>query len=384
MQYVIGAILFITCSIGFRFYFERDSESMSFDAIIHFGLVQFLCGSCYVFAYITTLTHIADNVYRNDRGHIVTNITAMFIVTNFIDFKFRSKIISSDYYILFIVAIIISATILNWLCTFDSITIDLKKSQAREAEHTLLKLSNGTVSPVNICDEINEKIKMMHEDYGKGYDGCEIFSDGNWKPLLLLILLRLYVVIMGKLSYVGLMDVDDWDYFEYVLLASCLLAVLVSKFSLDSIGRNRSLIIGSFGCVFYVALLIIKYLSGREINYIPLSMTMVVFKAIAYYFGIDPVNHVYSSEAFPLPKRNASLAVIVFIERIGHIVAYQFAAYQHFEFPAKIIFGLCAIIISMLTALIWNLPETKRKPIRECRADFNNYYKRFSVENVSP
>lgn len=167
-----------------------------------------LAGLLYGIMLVTLLLHIADNSSQFMRRHFIATITLVNLwpsvllaelianVTGFCD------VTASTGVCMFVLAIL---TLIFMPCTYESIVFLLENGWDLRALEIMLKLRNE--SRHFIRRDFNEFKMMLVEDYGGDGDrgrrngcgcGCccccccrNIFSDGNSRPLILILLLRL-------------------------------------------------------------------------------------------------------------------------------------------------------------------------------------------------
>lgn len=89
--------------------------------------------------------------------------------------------------------------------------------------------------------------------------------------------------------------------------------------------------------------------------------------------GLEPVKNLYTCEAFPISKRNGSVAfVTIIVYGIGIIQSILWINYLD-SYGSYFLIGGNIILVALMLPLLL-LPETKRKSLRECQMEFNSYY----------
>ena len=135
-------------------------------------------------------------------------------------------------------------------------------------------------------------------------------------------------------------------------------------YAIDRLGRKAFLVISGIGCgicaiPFVCFHLNYIYIRGDLLAIITVSMQ--IFIAL----GIEPTKHIYSIEAFPLNKRNGSLAILTCFEYLCLILL------EYFGDVVGILLATPILILLLTLILAVKLPETKFVGLRKCRSIFN-------------
>lgn len=165
-----------------------------------------MAGILYGVTLITLILHIADNSSQFMRRHFMWTITAI----NLLPTVLLAEIISTDVtasigVIMFALAIF---TLIFMPCTYESIVFLLKNGTDLRALEIMLKLRNE--SRHYIRRDFNEFKMMLVEDYS---DDGNIFSNGNSRPLFLILLLRLLNVLLTSSCIYWIFLANVW--FDY-------------------------------------------------------------------------------------------------------------------------------------------------------------------------
>lgn len=163
-------------------------------------------GVLYGVTLVTLILHIADNSSQFMRRHFMWTITAI----NLLPSVLLAETISTDVnasigVIMFALAIF---TLIFMPCTYESIVFLLKNGTDLRALEIMLKLRNE--SRHYIRRDFNEFKMMLVEDYS---DGGNIFSNGNIRPLFLVLLLRLLNVLLTNSCIYWIFLANVW--FDY-------------------------------------------------------------------------------------------------------------------------------------------------------------------------
>lgn len=355
------------------------------------AIARFLAGCCYGFAYITTTVLIGDNIWRMIRGSIGIIISAQAV------FAFLLAVVYKEYLptvafgeyahtkrarydpmtdIILILSILLIACSIRRL-SFEPLTWLLKQNKIDEAREIFIDLCDMILSSEEIQNEMNDKVKMMSEDYEES-DGIFAFlRNGNWKPLSWMTLLRILNVWTFNLFLLAMSAFSITSQFGSLVQPAIfllrLLSVIPAKYLCDRIGRKYLLLISGIGTSFCSIPLALHLSGNKDLSILLLGTGCILLNAFAS-FGIEPMTHVYSIEAFPLSKRNASVAFLICFEYFCHGMIMVLWLNNCIT-PLHIMIMLMPFFVIFITLVLFiGLPETMGKTLRECRAEFNSYY----------
>lgn len=190
---------------------------------------RLLAGMLYGIMLVTLLLHIADNSSQFMRRHFMATITLVNLLPTVLLAEFLSTVTgfcdvtASTGVCMFVLAIL---TLIFMPCTYESIVFLLENGWDLRALEIMLKLRNE--SRPFIRRDFNEFKMMLIEDYGgdgrsTNVNGCgccclrNIFANGNSRPLLLILLLRLLNVFLTSNCVYWLFLTNVWfDYKHWV------------------------------------------------------------------------------------------------------------------------------------------------------------------------
>lgn len=345
---------------------------------------RFIAGSSFGFLYIALITQIGDNVRKSIRGYITTVISisttfAMMLATYFGE-NLREEY--SNFDIIFgvvMIGLIILAIVLTLMRTQEPVTHLLKSGHESEATQVLKLLYDGSVDDFIILSEVNERKFMITEDYKNNNENgsaCAIFDHGNGEPMLWLTLLRFLAAITTNpfimaLSAKSVLESEVY-LMQIIIYLVKFIVVNVPRYSIDILGRKPFLLISGIACTICFipfTLANLHLINIRSDLLAIITISMHIFIAI----GIDPVQHIYLVEAFPLSKRNASLAFVTTIEYIMQALLLSLWMSTQFIDSYYYMISLLAapFLVLILSILLFvQLPETKFMSLRKCRDAF--------------
>lgn len=275
--------------------------------------------------------------------------------------------------------LIIMSLIINRKTTFESITWHLKLGNANEAKDIFNQMSCDIVHPRELENEMNEKVEMLSEDYDEivKRSGLGIFAKGNSGPLSVIALLRVLSIITYNpfLLAVTAATIDHERIYstQQFIIFIRIIALAPARYLLDNCGRKHFY---SFPVSEVVSVPLALQLSGNvDLPYFLLASCSYLLHVFAS-LGIEPIQHLYLVEAFPLSKRNASVAYVTCIEYVAYGLI-MFLWLNNLTSPLNFMIIKMPFIVFVFTiSLFVKLPETKGKSLRQCRPEFKDYYKK--------
>lgn len=350
------------------------------------ALPRVIAGMCFSFVYIAILVQIGDNVPKNMRGYVSTTLTIIPFLGQISPLSFYLMSSNSNsiiYYHWTMMALITLTLCLAFKKTPEPISWYLKSKNIDKAQNALNNLWHGIIDPIDIQNELNERIKLSSEDCYESDGFCffNIFTNGNWKPIFWMLLLRVLnnlatafqIEMLESVKYLISLTMPYFSMYIslFLIFILCILVFIPAKYGLDTLGRKLFLFIGLFSGIPLIKSFL--YTNSYALSHV-LAALMILLNIIP---SINPAMHTYSSEAFPLNKRNSSLAFITSLDYILNVI--PFFNYYVESFDQMIwsdnLHNLVTLIMIFLSILvIVKLPETKNKSIRQCRAEFNSFH----------
>lgn len=347
------------------------------------AIARFIAGCCYGFAYVTTTVQIGDNNWKTIRGHTGAIIPATTLVALLVPSAFKQICsehsdhrVFDPFTLTYLTWLILLILAWNWKSDFEAVTWYLKSNRIDEAKAMYTKGCYPIVHPKEIQAELDEKALMLSEEKCELHSST-IFSHGNWRPLVLMICLRLLSIWTFNLFLLAvtgsIIDKKIAFFMQAILIYLRLTSMLPVRICLDKFGRRWLLLISGIGCEIFSIPLALHILGNRDL---PLEMIQICCYLIHAFasFGIEPVTHIYTIEAFALTKRNASVAFVACIEYFGHGLI-MFLWLNAYFFPLNFMLIMMPFFVLLSTIILFvKLPETKGKSLRECRNAFNGFY----------
>lgn len=360
-------------------------------------------GVAHGIGYVTLITHAGENAAKNMRGTILSDINWMIyigvyvsvVITGTVQYFLFSPATISSSRIVGIVGIAIAVlAVAATLMTIESVPFLLHANNMTDAKFNLQNLRGVPHETLELTREMEELHLMITQDKR---DTWNIFTDGNGKPLVLMILMRImvamtnnYLINMLAINYVFVMF--DWPQYRLVplvVVAPRLAMSFVQIFYADLVKRKIQLMFSSVfaGIVLIVMGIVLTTETPRpsfigQWSYNIGASILWLFFQLACSIGMDQMQDVYLSEAFSTAKKQWSLPVVAGVEHIFHIfmMGMWFAGFASFEHVYAIIFVTGIVVIILGAILVLALPETHNMSLKEAKDSFINY----SINITSP
>lgn len=342
---------------------------------------RMLGGIAHGILYVTIVSHYADNTIAEMRGRTVSSIGVIFNSTAVFVALFNLNNnglidVSSAYSdqltgILTLVWSIVGLAI-NYFFTRESVPFLLRRGQEQDALQTLMRLRNESTDTPSIRNEIDDMRQLVNQ---AKIENQNIFSNGNVRPLLLVTMLKLQAFLTNNAIFnffliiiVQVMLVGNSAIFVGPVFLICfrILAGLVPllagdsfsrKWFLTSSGSISGILLGVFG--------ILLMFLNTEVGFV----VLLAFFQLLVGFGIDPMNHVITSEAFAINKRAWSIAFVTSIEYILQLIAivvlYNIVVTDTAIYV--IVLGSAILIATLAGFIYFLLPETCNLSILQCQ-----------------
>lgn len=334
--------------------------------------MYFVCEFSFGFLNIVVICHIADNVTKNYRGSIATNIPiGIYGLSCFAKFISFEVAVFNTLTLVPVITILLSviSIVLTYNFTYDPVTYLLQFNGRTKAEQIYQNSNKDSATPTDLQSEIDEMVKAIQEENNSGLR-CylDVFSIGNWKPVamisLLFILHALAFQIVIRIILENLSPIISSTAYQICNIA----ALVSSKFLMDWIGRKVLFWISGFGLIIASFVPILQDMDYENENILENNNGKILLSCLAnasLWLGITPLTYVYLCESFSLTKRNMSMAYVIIVSLVLNMIVPWNA----------IVDNLWCSAIAMLVMVLgvgFSLPETKRLSLRQSRNRCNN------------
>jgi len=334
---------------------------------------RFIAGTAHGVAYVAVVQHFGELVVDDQRGKIGTALHLFLlkggIISGHATIKFFSAYEQMDpNRFLGICSLFLSiiAFVMTLLFYKESILTLIKEGRDDDAIKTMIDLRLEAEVTAEINETYNEWKNMIAQE--KWTDG-DIFGEGNTKPLIIVSLVRVAFVISYNygIKYIHIVATrsSSVDY-TFILNLLHISATFLVLFTIDRIGRRRHFLISAFTTA--AVLIVFGGLRASVFanSNLAVFIIFVVFE-VASAFGLGMTAHIYSTEAFPSPKKPASIAftsIIEFSVQIIYVIWVENIIYSRmFDVILLILSGIALAGIAIY--LSFSLPETKKLSIRK-------------------
>ncbi|KAG4072885.1 hypothetical protein HA402_002628 [Bradysia odoriphaga] len=381
---IVGNVLIITL--------EEYAEAVSAGRIV--------MGLAHGIAYVTLITHAGENAARDMRATILSIVNCMLYTGIFVSvviagtYRFDSWGYSGPMSTDRIVGLVgvglgLASICLTMLLTVESVPFLLHENNLRNAMPTLKRLRGTTHETLAVSYEMEELTLMVAQDKR---DNWNIFIDGNGRPLVLLILMRLMVALTNNFlinivasGFVTQMISGlEHYYVPLIYVAPRLGMSILQIFYADVLKRKVQLIVSSTLASITLIVIGIVFNTVEVSSYDQLRASLIALGSLWLIFqlscsiGMDQMQDVYLSEAFSTAKKRWSLPFVVGIEHMFHIfmiglyfIIFDAFAYANFDDVATpVIFVSGSVVLVLGILLIFLLPETQNSSPKQARDMF--------------
>lgn len=346
-------------------------------------VARIISGTAHGILYVTIVTHTGENSTNEMRGRqlsvfavILTAAALTVTACTYIDFLTVDGYASfAERKIGFVMLVFtVVGVALNTYRTHESVHFLLHRGRQYEAEETLMKIREEKTLTQAIQNELDEIRLLLSQDK---MESRNIISNGNVRPVLLLILLKLKTVVTNNaiinmmLTYITVALLGPsvpTSLCTMILTGSRFLMTIIPIFVGDKYGRRWLQTWSGASAAIMLLIFIILLMAFQEM--IGFIILLLLFQG-CLGFGIEPMHHVYTSEAFSINKKALSIAFVSSVEYVLQILAI-FG--MHFiEAPWNPFVLITAIVMLVIAAILRiMLPETRGLSLRKCRDVFRN------------
>lgn len=361
---------------------------------------RFLGGLANGLAYLTVITHSAENAVNQIRGVILRGIGYVLAFSLFIAGFTTNGTIENDIdsecimgYLNLFYSIL--ALVLAPILTIESAPFLLQQTNdgrtvaEREALviATMVKLRNETGETPKIRHDFTEMKHQLNEDE---LDSRNPFNYKNIRPLYIVTGVRVLsvcaknlpftVLIMGFFNHI--VNPERFSLYMLFLLLSCrFIFGMLTMFFIDKFERKKYLYISSILCgiLLLVTCLIVSNTEENIFQVSFLSYGIIIYFIFAS-MSIDCVGHVQTSEAFSYATKSWSITISTGIEHIVHMIFIIVFKLQY-DVYAFVLISIGLMLMGLST--LFTVPaKTKGLSLRQTRDIYRKVKFVFSSENV--
>lgn len=364
---------------------------------------RLLIGLAHGACYVCLVQHAGDNTAREVRGRILSSIGAVLTLSTVVyvtiatvhlylmmhytpAYSAQPDAASLGYVWLGSAGLVFAVVglLLVARLSIESVLFLMQRVPAdgdASAIAALLRLRQQSVLSAHMHSELMELKQMVADDARLS---SIIFRNGNVRPLLLLVGLRLMhwatdnvllnaVQMPGyKLAYRG-PNAAIVLFVPLVLVLVRLASATVSTLCADHV-RRRFVAVQTFGggCVVLLIAVLMTVLVALPGRYVLMFVVLQIKVQAFYGWSADTVPHVVAAEAFGLRKKAWSVAFAAGVENAVHaltfVVFFLVPPTVEVYLVVMYLFGVLAMVLAAL--LFWHLPETCGLTLTQCRNKF--------------
>lgn len=285
------------------------------------------------------------------------------------------------------------------MMTVESVPFLLYKNNQGNAMVNLKHLRDVPHETLALTQEMEEFNSMIDQDK---QEDCNIFTNGNAKPLVLMILLRLMVALTSNLLInvvfliltSGILYVDDYRLISLIIVAPRFAMSVIQVLYADRIHRKIQMIISSVlaaGTLIVIGIVLntVRIGSSHHEWVVTVALYLLAsFFQLACGIGMDQMQHVYLSEAFSTAKKRWSISFVAGIEHSFQIfmIGMHFVDGDAMSPVARlntIIFVSGVAILLFAVVLVLALPETINMSLKQAKDSFRTTRSTLSFWNYS-
>lgn len=361
---------------------------------------RLLIGGAHGIAYVALIMHAGENAAKNMRGTILSTVnfslyTGIFmsvVITGTVTFNYYSmgpENLSGER-IIGIVGVLLAAIACAKTMSVETIPFLLRRNNRFVAMKNLKNLRDSPDETLELTQEMEEFELMVVQDR---QNNGNIFTNGNGKPLMQMIMLRLMVALTNNyfINFVAISSASQLltlnDFAQQLLVPLIVVAPrlamsIMQIFYADVFKRKIQMIVSAtLAAVLVIVVgILMNTLNLTFYNYMTINIVFGVLWLVFQFacgIGMDQMQDVYLSEAFSTAKKPWSIAFVVSIEHLFHI--FMIGMYYFFVNSGNIfyiahwnafIFVTGSVIFLFGLILFFALPETRRMSLKQAKDAF--------------
>lgn len=341
--------------------------------------------------FVTVITHAGENASKNMRGTILSTINCMLYTAIFISiiitgsiqinaFEFPVNFSSERIHGIIALVFLVASIICTITMTVETVPFLLMKNRPNMATVNMKHLRDVDVSSEipHITREMEELTLMIIQDK---QDNSNPLTNGNVKPLLMMIVIRLLVTLTNNflLNYLLIsfceVIIYHWRLAALLLVTPRLAMSIGQVFYADLLGRKLHIIISTVlaGLTMIGLGIVINVVEVSPDYHYYIPAIFSIFFQLCCSIGIDQMADVYLSEAFSTAKKSWSISLVMSVEHVFHIFMIGMAFTQFTAVGSSVLIFMTGIFIIIFgITLLFTLPETRRTTLKQARDLFRD------------
>lgn len=273
-----------------------------------------------------------------------------------------------------ILAFVISliSLITSSLLTLESPVYLLRVENEHKARENMMKLRSESVESESMLNDFAEMQKLVNEDT---VQDCNIFSEGNVVPVLLMCCVRLIAFLVNNWALnnvqirlaISILRPLQRRAIPPILTSVRFVMSIFPTFFNDLLPR-KLMLVSSMGLTTIALLVSGSLILVNTSSSIYVLLAFIITHQVTVY-GIEPVQHILLSEAFPLNKKRWAITFVTTFEyalQLSVIVAFTDVRTSD-ELLYGVTFATAGLILALGAILHFTLPETAGLSLRQAR-----------------
>lgn len=273
-----------------------------------------------------------------------------------------------------ILAFVISliSLIISSLLTLESPVYLLRVENEHKARENMMKLRGESVESESMLNDFAEMQKLVNEDT---VQDCNIFSEGNVVPVLLMCCVRLIAFLVNNWALnnvqirlaISILRPLQRRAIPPILTSVRFVMSIFPTFFNDLLPR-KLMLVSSMGLTTIALLVSGSLILVNTSSSIYVLLAFIITHQVTVY-GIEPVQHILLSEAFPLNKKRWAITFVTTFEyalQLSVIVAFTDVRTSD-ELLYGVTFATAGFILALGAILHFTLPETAGLSLRQAR-----------------
>lgn len=342
---VASSFFFIKSNVGYNIYFGR-----LLTGILH-GIIQ-----------LVLLVHGCDNASKRTRASILRTVayvlvfgTLFAIITNIS--YIRNELTSNRCIGVYLLGFAIFTVVLTPTATNESVPHLIALGKEDEALQKYVQLRSERIPTTITLSGFNEVKTFVLAEAALDKS---LFTDGNWKPLLLITIARLLSILIINIPLLICLirmnaNNTDVEWSQALIWLQCIriLFGFLPILYCSALTRNKALYKLGFVFGFALCLLSVSIIYSKDLSLFQIMRNTFAMGTLFCYagsaLGLDAVQHVQSAEAFAMVKKPQSLAFLSTIEHLAHIILIviflQFSGLAYSMANNALFCLICSIIL---------------------------------------
>lgn len=340
---------------------------------------RFFAGIAHGLAYPTFISHLSENSSKWLRASNASIAFLSFTIGTIIStITFKSYADTNlsgidPFRIIGGVGCILSAIAIFSIFKFhkQSIIELIQNRNDLKALKVMQELRGENFETTSIRDDFDDLRAMIRQDE---MIDRNIFHDGNSKPLLMVILLKISFVLSfnHSLNMIRLRDIafDTIELENFWIFIPRIIVAIIIVLTIENGRRIHYLTSSILISVTLLAIATIKVL--LQSPSIVIDLILFIVYEISCSIGLGAVVYVYDAEAFRTSKKVKSIAFGSLLENILQIALILLPLFiKHIDYYDEIYLFLSAILLITITVyMFYRLPETSRVSISRTKDMF--------------